>query len=140
MRTFVMAMMLCLSAVWTLPAVAQNDAARDPAIENIIEQQLSAFQANDLNTAFSFASPTIQKKFGNAEQFGRMVEMGYPMVWRPTRYQMQRIVQTELGPVQVVLFEDAAGRLHEAGYLMKKIDGVWRINGVRLRALPGVGS
>lgn len=140
MRSILVTLMLCLATVWAVPASAQDDATRDPAIEQVIQQQLSAFQANDLDTAFSFASPTIQEKFGSSERFGQMVEMGYPMVWRPSRYQMQRIVQTEMGPVQVVLFEDGAGRLHEAGYLMQQIDGVWRINGVKLRALPGVGS
>jgi hypothetical protein len=39
-----------------------------------------------------------------------------------------------------VLFQDREGRLFEAAYGMQLIAGVWRINGVYLRALPGVGS
>jgi hypothetical protein len=48
--------------------------------------------------------------------------------------------QTEMGPVQMVLFQDAQGRFYEAAYEMRLVDGVWRINGVYLRKSPGVGS
>lgn len=119
------------------PARAQDDAV---AIQSVIQSQLDAFQANDLETAFGFASPTIQQKFGSPETFGRMVQNGYPMVWRPASRQWQKLVQTDAGPVQVVLFEDASGRLHEAGYLMQLVDGIWRINGVHVRQAPGVGT
>ena len=69
-----------------------------------------------------------------------MVAGAYPMVWRPRRYEMQQLVETAQGPVQVVLFEDLGGRFHEAGYLMQEVDGQWRINGVKLRRLPEVGA
>jgi len=124
-------------AVLIAPVRAEEPA---DAIQSVIERQLSAFRANDLETAFGFASPSIQQKFGDPQRFGRMVETGYPMVWRPARHQMLDLVQTEMGPVQVVLFQDQRGRLHEAGYLMQQIDGIWRINGVKLRALPAAGA
>jgi hypothetical protein len=116
--------------------------AEEPAdsIQAVIESQIQAFQRSDVDSAFTHASPTIQQKFGDPKTFGRMVEMGYPMVWRPRSYRMTEIVQTDSGPVQLVVFEDATGRLHEAGYLMQEIDGVWRINGVHVRALPSVGT
>ena len=136
--TILGALAIMIIAIWT-PAPAQAD-GHEKAIQSVIEQQLSAFQANDLDTAFSYASPTIQQKFGSAQTFGRMVETGYPMVWRPSSHRMQELVQTDAGPVQVVLFEDATGRMHEAGYLMQQIDGIWRINGVHVRKAPGVGT
>ena len=124
--------------VW-LPVRA---AAEEPAdgIQSVIASQLQAFQQNDVDTAFGFASPSIQQIFGDPENFGRMVAGAYPMVWRPRRYEMQQLVETEQGPVQVVLFEDLGGRFHEAGYLMQEVDGQWRINGVKLRRLPEVGA
>lgn len=61
------------------PAIAQDDAA----IEGVIRQQLDAFLAGDVDTAWGYASPEIQRLFGNPENFGRMVERGYPMVWAP---------------------------------------------------------
>lgn len=119
------------------PAWADDRAA---GIQATIEAQISDFQRSDITAAFEHATPSIQGKFGNAETFGRMVRQVYPMVWRPARWEMRQIVETDFGPVQVVLFEDQSGRLHEAGYLMEQIDGTWRIDGVRLRELPGVGT
>lgn len=119
------------------PARAEDPA---PAIQSVIEKQIAAFQANDLEQAFGYASPTIQQLFQTPANFGRMVAEGYPMVWRPARYEMRELVQTESGPVQVVLFEDMAGRLHEAGYLMRLVGGVWRIGGVKVRRTEGLGT
>ncbi|MEM9139437.1 MAG: DUF4864 domain-containing protein [Pseudomonadota bacterium] len=129
--------LVMLIAALTGPARADGHGGD---IQTVIENQLSAFQANDLDTAFSFAAPTIQQIFKNPQNFGRMVQQGYPMVWRPARHEMLKLVETSSGPVQVVLFEDAAGRLHEAGYLMVQIDGRWRIAGVHLREQPGIGT
>ena len=131
---------LAIALLVLLPLRAMAEQGPPKAIQDVITNQLTAFGANDLGTAFGFASPTIQRKFGDPENFGRMVALAYPMVWRPRRYEMRELVQTDLGPVQVVLFEDAQGRLHEAGYLMQQIDGAWRINGVKLRRLPEVGA
>jgi len=137
--TSFLAGVLLLIGIATNPFTVRADDASS-AIQSVIQNQLDAFQANDLDTAFGFASPTIQQKFGSAETFGRMVKNGYPMVWRPASRQWQQLVQTDAGPVQVVLFEDANGRIHEAGYLMQQIDGIWRINGVHVRKAPGVGT
>lgn len=123
-------------------AVVPPAEAEEPAdsIRDIIVSQLSAFQRNDLAAAFSHASPGIQATFRTPDNFGRMVREGYPMIWRPARHRMLELRETPRGPVQVVLFEDQAGRIHEADYLMEEVGGVWRIDGVRLRALPGLGA
>lgn len=137
MQRILRVLCLCMMAILPLSAAAEEPA---DSIQGVISDQLSAFQANDVDRAFSHASPSIQQKFGTASQFGRMVEYSYPMVWRPQRFEMRDLIETGAGLVQVVLFEDRAGALHEAGYLMQEVDGVWRINGVKLRALPGVAS
>ena len=131
-----------LGLVLALLAAALPAPAEEPAdsIQAVIVSQIGALQANDLTAAFAHASPTIQSKFGTAEVFGRMVATGYPVIWRPARYEMLALAETAVGPVQTVLFQDRDGRLFEAAYEMQLIDGVWRINGVYLRALPGVGS
>ncbi len=120
-----------------LPARAEEPA---DSIQAVIVSQLDALQANDPAAAFAHASPTIQSKFGTPEGFRHMVETGYPMIWRPARYEMLALAETAGGPVQIVLFQDREGRFFEAAYEMQLIDGVWRINGVYLRALPGIGS
>ena len=133
-RFFAAALMLCLAV---LPA---KSGEHDQQIQGVIVSQLEALGADDLDGAFSHASPFIQSKFRNPEIFGQMVRQGYPVIWRPGRYRMEELLDTERGPVQRVWFEDAAGRQYEAFYEMVEIDGVWRINGVYLRELPGVGS
>ena len=125
--------------ILTASLTARADEPGD-SIQAVISDQIAAFQANDVDRAFTHASPNIQKIFQTPKRFGQMVRQGYPMVWRPARYQWLKIVQTDSGPVQVVLFEDQSGRLHEAGYLMQQIDGIWRINGVKLREVDGVGT
>lgn len=137
MRNLIVALALLTAALFQAPALAED---RDAGIQAVIAEQISDFQRSDVTAAFEHATPSIQGKFEDATAFGRMVRQAYPMVWRPARYEMLQIVDTQFGPVQVVLFEDQAGRLHEAGYLMEQIDGVWRIDGVRLRAVPGVGT
>ena len=136
MRLFLI-LALCMGLMTTHQPVRADEPG--DSIEAVIEDQLAAFQRNDMGQAFRHAAPLIQEKFGTPQNFGRMVELAYPMVWRPRRHEMRQLVETESGPVQVVLFEDGAGRLHEAGYLMQMIDGVWRIAGVKLRQLPSTG-
>lgn len=135
MRRFLgvtLALFIALPAAW----------AEEPAdaIQQVIVSQLDALRADDLTAAFAYASPTIQSKFGSADVFGRMVETGYPVIWRPASYEMQALVDTAAGPVQKVLMQDGAGRLYEVAYEMRLIDGIWRINGVYLRKLPDLGS
>ncbi|MEM7212547.1 MAG: DUF4864 domain-containing protein [Pseudomonadota bacterium] len=127
--------LMLLLAPWTVQSAEPDD-----SIQAVIADQIAAFQKNDVERAFTHASPNIQRMFGDPKRFGQMVEQGYPMVWRPARYEWLKVVQTDFGPVQVVLFEDQSGRLHEAGYLMQQVDGVWRINGVKLREVEGVGT
>ncbi|MEM9601509.1 MAG: DUF4864 domain-containing protein [Pseudomonadota bacterium] len=114
------------------PAVHANDT--EPT--QVIDAQIAAFQANDLDTAFSFASPTIKRIFGTAERFGRMVQRSYPMVWRPARV---RYGQFSDGGVQTVFFTDTTGSVFEARYEMLKTESSWQINGVYVRQ-AGVGA
>ena len=141
MRRIIFGFLVCIAMVSSNTRIATSaDDSAGTAIALVIERQISAFQKNDLQRAFSYASPTIQKKFGTPEVFGKMVEMGYPMVWRPSRWQMVKLVDTSHGLVQVVLFVDESGREYEAGYLMQQIDGGWRVNGVHVRRRPSVGA
>lgn len=137
MRLFLMAI---LAAVLITGAGQARAGEPGDAIQSVIERQIAAFLRDDLDGAFAFAAPNIQRRFGDPRNFGKMVRDGYPMVWRPARYEMLQLIETRSGLVQLVLFEDTAGRLHEAGYLMELVDGAWRIAGVHLRRRPGVGT
>lgn len=130
---------LCLSAALAMAPRAMAEEA-DAAIRAVIADQIGAFQRSDLDAAFAHASPGIQGKFGDPATFGRMVAQGYPMIWRPQQWEMGAYVDGPRGPTQSVLFRDAKGVLWEADYFMERVDGVWRIDGVQLRRLPGVAS
>lgn len=131
-----------LRLILILLAAAVPLRADEPAdsIQSVIAAQIEALRASDLTAAFAHASPFIQSKFGTPANFGRMVAVGYPAIWRPARYQMLALTDISGGPLQRVLFQDREGRLFEAAYQMQLIGGVWRINGVLLRPLPGVSS
>ncbi|MGR3465224.1 DUF4864 domain-containing protein [Limimaricola sp.] len=131
------AMVLALAAMLPGPAVAQ--AQPDGAIAAVIGDQLADFTARDLDGAFDHASRTIRRIFGSPENFGRMVEQGYPMVWdnAEARYLDLR----EQGGVwwQRVLLRDARGVPHVLEYKMIETEDGWRIDGVALLAEPDLG-
>ncbi len=127
--------LLCLPV---LSAAAQE--ARNPAIETVIQQQFDAFRAEDVGTAFSFASPNIKGMFGTPENFGRMVRNGYPMVWRPAEVQFLDLREVAGKLWQRVMVTDQAGRTHLLDYQMVETGQGWQINGVQLLPQPGVGA
>ncbi len=128
---------LLLSA--TLAAAATAQEREGPAIAAVIDDQLADFTARDLDGAFDHASRTIRRMFGSAENFGAMVEEGYPMVWdnAGARYLDLR----EQGEVwwQRVMLRDARGVPHVLEYKMIETPQGWRIDGVSLVAGPDVG-
>lgn len=113
-------------------ATAQSDGPAD-AIRQVITKQLLAFQADDFETAFTFASPTIQGIFQNPERFGAMVRNGYPMVWRPADVQFGGLDSRGGRQVQTVFLTGQDGRLYEAVYEMVLTGDGWEINGVAIR-------
>ena len=111
------------------PAVSQDMLEPNPGIEDTIRGQMDAFLERDVAQAFTFASPNIQGMFGSAENFGRMVENGYPMVW------------TRGGPLtQNVMTKEASGNLFMLQYAMIETENGWRINGVQILQVPGGGA
>ena len=111
------------------------------AIRDVISDQIEAFRADDVDTAFSFASPKIRDQFGNPNRFGAMVRDGYPMVWRPADVRFGGLQDQGGGrKLQGVIVTDQAGALHLLDYEMVPLDGGWRINGVRLRPADAAGA
>ena len=118
------------------PVLAQ-DADR---IEDVIANQLSAFNDRDVETAWSFASPMIQGLFGNPQNFGVMVEQGYPMVWTNADVQFLELREIAGQFYQEVMVRDANGQRHVMEYAMIETPAGWRINGVSELPLPDVGT
>ncbi len=125
MRRFLLA--LSLSAGLTSGAFAQN-----AEIEANIAAQIQAFKADDFVTAFTFASPNIQRLFGDPDNFGAMVRNGYPMVWRPAHVRFLELREVAGNLWQKVMITDGDGRVHLLDYQMVQQADGWKINGVQL--------
>ena len=136
MRQWVLMMAMIVAAA--LAAFAQGD--RSTGIVATIQSQIDAFQTDDFATAFTFASPSIQGKFGNPDNFGLMVRQGYPMVWRPVEVQFLELRDAGGRQFQNVMIRDQAGAFHLLEYQMIEADGGWQINGVQLLQPPELGA
>ena len=132
------AFLLMLAVIVPRLAVAEDApsglAAPDQqAIRQVIEAQLDAFQHDDGTKAFGFASPSIQHQFGDAATFMQMVKSGYTAVYRPRSVDFDRLVDTQLGPDQILKLIGPDGHGYIAHYIMQKQpDGSWMINGCYL--------
>ena len=107
------------------------------AVRAVIEAQLDAFRKDDAARAYSYASDGIRQAFPTPEKFLEMVRTSYPVVYRPRSVEFAEPVLVELGVVQPVVLSDAAGRYWLALYpMVRRPDGVWRIDGCQLKQLP----
>ena len=89
------------------------------AIRQVIEQQLQAFQHDDGEAAFAFASPDIQGIFRDPASFLAMVRGGYMPVYRPREVEFRDIVSYQDHPTQRVLLVGPDNVPVVAYYLME---------------------
>ena len=120
--------------------VGTSAPAQDASIEDVIAEQLQAFNDRDVNTAWAFASPTIKGIFQTPENFGRMVENGYPMVWNNSDVQFLNQQEFENRTRQEVLIKGPDGAFYILDYQMIEVDEKWRINGVQVIPAPDTFS
>lgn len=106
--------------------------AQQAEIQSTIASQIEAFRTNDFDTAFTFASPTIQGIFGTPDNFGGMVRSGYPMVMRPTDTEYLELREISGRVWQKVRITDPAGVVHVLDYQMIESENGWKINGVQI--------
>ena len=114
--------------------------AQEQEIEGVISNQLEAFKADDFEQAFTFAAPNIQGIFRTPENFGVMVQRGYPMVWRPADVTFLDLREQSGLFIQTVRIEDAQGTVHLLAYSMTQTAEGWRISGVQILEAPGVNA
>ena len=99
-------------------------------IVNVVKLQLEAFQQDDFEKAYSFASPIIKQIFKNADEFKRMIKSGYQAVYRPKSVNFGPVELIDGVPVLIVYLVDPDGIFVTATYTMQKQDnGEWLING-----------
>ena len=99
-------------------------------IKFIVNQQLEAFQDDDFEKAYSFASPTIKKMFSSPEVFRKMVIGGYQAVYRPQSIKMGSVEIIKGVTTLKVYLVDPNGEFITANYMMEKQEnGEWLISG-----------
>lgn len=108
-------------------------------IKDVIEAQLAAFQADEAELAFSFASPAIQDMFGTPIYFMSMVRTTYSAVYRPRSYAFGALAIDNDGvPSQILQVTGPNGFDFVALYRMQYVDAAgWRIGGVVLERFSG---
>lgn len=131
---------LGVSALLVAGLMAGPLVAEDGPPKQTIQNQITAFESGDLDQAFEYASPMIQGMFPSAEAFGQMVQSGYPMVLQPDAVTFLDDKAAGIARLQTVMIRDGQGALHFLEYQMVKIEGDWRINGVRFLPPPGAGA
>lgn len=136
--TLKFAAIIMASLAFVLPLKAADPVAD---CQSVIQKQIEAFLKSDAETAYSFASPAIQKKFPDKDIFFSMVQQQYAPVYHPGNYAFGRNKVVEDGSVvfQEVLISGTDGKDWTAIYqLNRQDDGALRINGVSI--LPNATS
>jgi hypothetical protein len=120
-------------SAWAEDAPSTLAAPDQQAIHQVVQSQLDAFQRDDAAAAYSYATPMIREKFGDARNFLQMVKQGYTPVYRPKSVNFDKLVDTEYGPDQILRLIGPDGHAYTAHYMMQKQpDGTWMINGCYL--------
>jgi len=128
---------IALISLLGLPAGAL---AQDLSIEDVISNQLQAFNQRDVDGAWQYASPMIQGMFGTPDNFGSMVRNGYPMVWDNSDVRFLEQQEFESRTRQEVLIKGPDGAFYILDYQMILTSDGWQINGVQVIPAPEVFS
>jgi len=99
----------------------------------VIQQQLNAFNRDDYDTAYSFASRHIQAKFSRSE-FEQMVKTGYRQIARSRRAVFDKIAfsDAENRAMASVTITGLDRITITANYRMVREDGKWKTDGVMM--------
>jgi len=140
---FMAALIFSGSAFW-LP---ENARAQDitPEIksstQNVIRDQIRAFQNGQHERAFSHAAESIRQIFKNTDQFINMVKGGYMPLYDPENYSFGRNLNVDGLVHQEVIATDQKGRQWQAVYTLKQNeDGSWKITGVKMEPYQGAST
>ena len=126
----VMVLLLALLIGLAAPARAADDVA---AAQGVIRSQVEAFSRDDAATAYSFAAPSIQSVFPQAEIFMSMVRGSYAPVYRHKSFEFGEARVSAGRIAQRVHIVDAEGVPWEALYTLElQPDGSVKISGCTL--------
>ena len=107
-------------------------------VRAVIEAQIAAMAMDDWPKAYSYAAPSIRKRFGSPQYFRAMVLHGYKIVYRPRIISFEGI--EDFGDTSGYVFHMIGldGKAARVAYFMvNDKDEGWRIAGVQLFAIKG---
>ena len=105
----------------------------------VIRSQIAAFQRDDGDMAFSYASPEVQSQFGTADAFLARFAAAYKPVYRPKSVIFLNLAFSRGRLVQRVLLQGPDGIAVVALFpMMQMNDGSWRVDGCVL--VPATGK
>ncbi len=143
-RVFLVLLLLGLTgSAWAqsngVPSSAIN-ADDQAAIRGVISRQIEAFERDDGDAAYAFASRHIQHQFGDPGRFLDMVRRSYPAVHRPRSVDFAELLVGDGTIVQQVELVGPDGKAELALYSMQRdTAGQWRIDGCILAQSARIG-
>ncbi len=132
--------LIALALALLLVLLPPGNAHAQSQPQDVIGAQIEAFQSDDVAGAFQFAAPGIRQMFRTPENFGRMVQQGYPMVWRPAEVRYGSSEARGAAVLQRVIITDASGRVFTLEYTMVPAGESWQIAGVSILEASQVGA
>ena len=113
----------------THPAFAADSSVN--LIKSVIQQQLDAFNDDDYDTAYQFASKHIQSVFTQTE-FETMVRTGFPQIAKSRKASFDEITLSDEGSfADAIVHVTGVDRVTViARYKMVMEEGKWKNNGV----------
>ena len=105
----------------------------------VIKSQIAAFQRDDRDMAFSYASPEVQSQFGTADAFLARFAAPYKPVYQPKSVIFLNLAFSRGRLVQRVLLQGPDSIAVVALFpMMQMNDGSWRVDGCVL--VPATGK
>ena len=133
-------LLLVLTLFCLTPMARGEDVTRadQSAFQQIISDQIAAFNADDGVRAYSHAAPIIKQLFPSPENFMAMVKQGYQPVYRQKSFNFGPVTDDMGRPSQEVTIVDLNGQVWTAIYSFERqANGSWKISGCRLVRAPG---
>ena len=137
MRSSSYALILVLTIISGIATVDQTHATPTKLtesdvvkIQSVISGQLRAFRSDDAQKAFSYAAPSIKKKFKTPKKFLKMVRRYYYPLYRPRDFEFRPIQMVDDKIIQPLAVIGPSGFREVVLYtLERQADHSWKIGG-----------
>jgi hypothetical protein len=141
-------LVLVLALGWTVVSPAEEGRLRpsSPQVRRdviaVIEGQLAAFRAQDLDKAYGYAATALRRQFTEA-RFIATVRQGYPEIWSNARAEYGIVEDNGVRALLTARVYDKSSASASYDYILYKDPAGWKIGGVTLHPVPkpaGAGS